>query len=91
MDQIKLGVQSALSHSWHRYSKSLLPDRVIKSLVNAIKAFFGGYSVSVLHCITIKLMKEHPGAWLTQLLNLAKHHVPFVSVSIPGIDIIWNV
>ncbi|WP_422475821.1 ShET2/EspL2 family type III secretion system effector toxin [Endozoicomonas sp. ALB032] len=69
MDQINLGVQSALSHSWHRHSKSLLPVRAITSLVNGIKACFGGYSVNALRCLTTKLMKEHPDAWFTKALH----------------------
>uniref|UniRef100_UPI002148296A ShET2/EspL2 family type III secretion system effector toxin n=1 Tax=Endozoicomonas sp. SESOKO3 TaxID=2828744 RepID=UPI002148296A len=69
MDQIKLGAQSALSHSWHRHSESLMPVRAVTSLVNGIKACFGGYSVSVLPCITTKLMKEHPDAWFTKALH----------------------
>ncbi|WOG26078.1 hypothetical protein [Endozoicomonas sp. 8E] len=69
MDQIKLGVQSALSHSWHNHSESLMPVRALTSLVNGIKAYFGGYCVSALHCITTKLMKEHPDAWFTKALH----------------------
>ncbi|MBO9496266.1 ShET2/EspL2 family type III secretion system effector toxin [Thalassotalea sp. G20_0] len=69
MDEIKFGVQSALSHSWHRHSDSLMPVRATKSLVNGIKASFGGYSVSVLRSITTKLMKEHPDAWFTKALH----------------------
>ncbi|WOG26075.1 ShET2/EspL2 family type III secretion system effector toxin [Endozoicomonas sp. 8E] len=69
MDQIKLGAQSAFSHSWHNHSKSLMSVRAITSLVNGIKAYFGGYCVSALHCITTKLMKEHPDAWFTKTLH----------------------
>ncbi|WOG26074.1 ShET2/EspL2 family type III secretion system effector toxin [Endozoicomonas sp. 8E] len=69
MDQINLGVQSALSHSWHRHSDSWMPVRAITSLVNGIKACFGGYSVSALGCLTTKLMKEHPDAWFTDALH----------------------
>ncbi|MGI2029328.1 hypothetical protein [Endozoicomonas acroporae] len=81
MDHIKLSVLSALSHSWCRYSESLLPIRVIKSLVNGIKALFGRYSVSVLDGNTQKLMKEHPNAWFTKRL-----HKPISSynISIPS-------
>ncbi|WP_257282186.1 MULTISPECIES: ShET2/EspL2 family type III secretion system effector toxin [unclassified Endozoicomonas] len=69
MDQIKLDVQSALSHSWHRHSESLMPVRALTSLVNGIKACFGGYCVSALHCITTKLMKKQPDAWFTKTLH----------------------
>ncbi|WBA82713.1 hypothetical protein [Endozoicomonas sp. GU-1] len=69
MDHIKLSVLSALSHSWCIHSESLLPIRVIKSLVNGIKALFGRYSVSVLDGNTQKLMKEHPNAWFTKRLH----------------------
>ncbi len=69
MDQIKLGVQSALSHSWHNHSESLMSVRAITSLVNGIKACFGGYSVSILHSTNTKLMKEHPDAWFTKALH----------------------
>lgn len=69
MDQIKLGVLPALSHSWYRHSESLLPIRAIKCLINGIKALFGGYSVSVLDSNTQKLMKEHPNARFTRTLH----------------------
>ncbi|WP_448217607.1 hypothetical protein [Endozoicomonas sp. 2B-B] len=69
MDQINLGVQSALSHSWHNHSESLMSVRAITSLVNGIKACFGGYSVSILHSTNTKLMKEHPDAWFTKALH----------------------
>ncbi|WOG26077.1 hypothetical protein [Endozoicomonas sp. 8E] len=69
MDQIKLGVLSALSHSWHNHSESLMSVRAITSLVNGIKACFGGYSVSILHSTNIKLMKEQPDAWFTKRLH----------------------
>ncbi|MGI2029327.1 ShET2/EspL2 family type III secretion system effector toxin [Endozoicomonas acroporae] len=69
MDQIKLSVLSALSHSWYRHSESLLLIRAIKCLVNGIKALFGRYSVSVFDGNTQQLMKEHPNARFTQILH----------------------
>ncbi|WP_422446706.1 hypothetical protein [Endozoicomonas sp. ALB091] len=81
MDHIKLSVLSALSHSWCIHSESLLPIRVIKSLVNGIKALFGRYSVSVLDGNTQKLMKEHPNAWFTKRLHKP---ISAYNISIPS-------
>ncbi|KEI70459.1 ShET2/EspL2 family type III secretion system effector toxin [Endozoicomonas elysicola] len=81
MDQIKLGVFPALSHSWHKHSDSWLVVRAIKTLVNGIKAFFGGYSVSVVDKTTPKLVEKHPNAWFSKVL-----HKPLsaYSISIPS-------
>ena len=83
MDSVRLGSLTAMSHCWHNHSESWLLVKVIKTLVNGIKAAFGGYSISALASTTFRLMKQHPEADFSQFLAkpLSSYHI-----DIPAID-----
>ena len=69
MDAIKLDVSHAVSHSWHNHAESWLVVRAVKTIINGVKALFGGYSVNLQDNVTIPLMRKYPDAKFAQFLR----------------------
>ena len=56
VDNIDIGMTATFSYCWNKNADSVLPVRALKSIFNALKAFFCGYSIDIASQENMSLM-----------------------------------